>query len=202
MRDSVLPRMDDIGSVSFVPRAAQQGVVEASKVEMEYVRKSVAGAVAVCSMMERGVPLHLQPRTITTEVYQQCYSAVFTTLTRKIPGRATANPTEHVMYEWVKELLRAAAQVLCTKGAYDRCVCFVVHVFRYLDRFYVRRMCLPELSEVAEMQWSNTRLKRAFDRLYFRCYRKAYAPGGRGSKRDLQVLEAVGAEVVPKGGHV
>jgi len=105
---------------------------------------------------------------ITTEEYSTLYTTVYTMCTQKPPN----NWSEHLYNNYcdaVKDYL--SARILPRiKEKHDEAMLrelvrrwenhklmikFLSHVFKYLDRFYVKRLSLPELQEVGNQEFHN-----------------------------------------------
>merc|ERR1719271_2402119 len=103
---------------------------------------------------------------ITTEEYSSLYTTVYTMCTQKPPN----NWSEHLYNNYcdaVKDYLsarilprikekhdEAMLQELVRRWENHKLMIkFLSHVFKYLDRFYVKRLSLPELAEVGSQKF-------------------------------------------------
>ena len=85
---------------------------------------------------------------ITERTYSILYTTVYTWCTQKPPNNAS-----ETLYYSLGEVTRAlvaegALRQLDTVQKRDRLVCFVEHCAKYLNRFYVKRLSLPEVGVV------------------------------------------------------
>ena len=115
--------------------------------------------------------------------------------------------TRKEMYEWCDAVLGSAAGIIMKREHYDIFANFICLVFgnKYMAS-YVENLELPTLAQQSQIAWTaalshrhcrTAQLKSAFDKLYFRCLRKAYAPGGNGQARDTQTWEGMQPPSLP-----
>lgn len=88
---------------------------------------------------------------ITTDHYTMLYTFVYTTCTQKPPHNWSEK-----LYNMLLRRARAAGEKYAV-GTSEREVWirFMAHVFKYLDRFYMKRLTLGNLKEVLEREMTN-----------------------------------------------
>tara|TARA_X000001036_G_scaffold11660_1_gene10164 strand:- start:55 stop:597 length:543 start_codon:yes stop_codon:yes gene_type:complete len=130
---------------------------------------------------------------ITQEVYSELYRHVYDSCTQKKKElRAIGS---HALYNLVQEL--ATTYPLPESPGRDAFVKFWEHVFKYLDRFYVRRLSLTPLKELMIESMNNglynpradmLRLKKAFRKwsLNEDLFAPLHAKGGAALKRACE----------------
>ena len=97
---------------------------------------------------------------ISTEEYSNLYTTVYTMCTQKRPHNWSGDVYQRLHADAQQFSARAIARLAGEQGyqyavtlfnvchAYEMYTSFAQHVFKYLNRYYVKRMSLPEIQDV------------------------------------------------------
>ena len=99
-------------------------------------------------------------RLIPTEDHKEMYTTVYTMCTQKRPHNWSGDVYQRLHADAQQFSARAIARLAGEQGdqyavtlfnvchAYEMYTSFAQHVFKYLNRYYVKRMSLPEIQDV------------------------------------------------------